>query len=914
MKKLQQFYIFKFDSLRLKNTNYNIQVSLDKARINGEVITINNSELVRTLFRIKNINFDQRHIDNLLIEKKKVKKYQNNENNRKKLQEIQKNLDKILFIKSLISIEFQNKSHYKAILNRKGFHVNGEKYVPFLASAGMVRRNTALFVEENLKNEFMIILENGRNKDTPLVPVKWGTYFSLYSSSTLPVSFPSFAVIPDKELELLTEMDFVEYQGKDVDDKITRKKYPIKANAFDGQGLISPKLAEKWSKELELDYTFSSAVIRAPFIKGLVVTFDLNRFATNVAKKYSFIDIYGFERDIRQVDLIISESMFKLYNAYDNTEHYIYNCKKNKLGFSIAKVNPKEEKSHSRTSYQFLQILNLNDGEIANLCSPTLDWFRNLIGWDINSMLLYATGENKFKPEDFDKLDTTVQAIMINPELAKDKYIRKKFKKSLRKKIKESYMGKLLINANYQFMISDPYAQAQHLFGIELNPLLNKGEYYSKYWTDKGVDKVGAIRSPIVHHSEFNILNFKDTQETRKWYKHLESGIVYPANGIGMDCAIHGGADFDGDLICTINNKTMINGKIPGTPIIYESKKVNKEIVDSRDDEIQVEGQLRGHNSKLGFATNISSTLYSMLNNFEPESKEYKTILNRLKIGRVIQGEIIDSVKGLEVPPFRQHWTKYKKITKDMNEEEKKKWELYNNIVCEVRPSYFRYLYPHYMTRYRNELKKYNIFSYLAFGEPFGGLWEKENKTDKEKQLLERYKSRTYFLNNNCIVNRISRYMRTNMNFIKRYSKKFVKEFDYNILIDKNIEIEEGMLFQMYVYLEEYKDFKKGMRNKNKYNYKTLDEFIKYLQGECFIDISSNASQLANVAVLATYGDEVSMVEFPWRMFPEGILQNIIGNSTGKSQFPIENENGNIEYLWNKYLTEEFELEKLYEN
>jgi len=29
--------------------------------------------------------------------------------------------------------------------------------------------------------------------------------------------------------------------------------------------------------------------------------------------------------------------------------------------------------------------------------------------------------------------------------------------------------------------------------------------------------------------------------------------------GIGMDCAIHGGADFDGDLICTINNDIIKN-------------------------------------------------------------------------------------------------------------------------------------------------------------------------------------------------------------------------------------------------------------------------------------------------------------------------------------------------------------------
>ena len=99
----------------------------------------------------------------------------------------------------------------------------------------------------------------------------------------------------------------------------------------------------------------------------------------------------------------------------------------------------------------------------------------------------------------------------------------------------------------------------------------------------------------------------------------------------------------------------MIKGRIPGLPIVYESQKSPKIIVDSRDDKKQVESQLNGHNSKVGFATNISSSLYCLLEKFPVGSIEHETILKRLKIGRVIQGEIIDGVKGLQVPPFRSH-------------------------------------------------------------------------------------------------------------------------------------------------------------------------------------------------------------------------------------------------------------------
>ena len=914
MKKLQQFYILKFNSERLKKAKYNINLSLNQARKNAEIITINNSELIRALFCLKNYNFNQNLVDSLLIEKKKIKNYQNSERNRTKLKEISEKLNKMLFIEELVSIEFKNKAHYRAILNMGGFHINGIHFLPFLASAGMVRKNTALFISDTIKYPLSEILENGRNPKIPIVPVKWGTYFSLYSSSTLPVSFPKFAVIPDKELELNTKVNFIEYQGKDIDDKITEQNYAMKANAWDGQGLIKPKLAKKWSKELELDYTFSSAIIRAPFLKGLVVTFDIDDFATNIVNKYEFTDIYGIKRDIRDYDLIISESMFKLHTAYISTEEYIGNCKKNKLGFSIAKVNRKKEKSYTRTSYQFLQVLNLNDGNIAKLSQPTLNWFRSLMGWNIDNMLLYTSGENKFEPKDFSKLDVIVKAILINPELAKDKYIREKFQKSLNKKIKESYIGKLFVNGNYQFMIGDPYGQASHIFDTKIQALLHRNEYYSKYWLDKNITQVAAIRSPIVHHSELNILNFKKTKEIEHWYKYIHTGIIFPANGIGIDCAIHGGADFDGDIICTINSPTIIKGKIKGLPVVYESQKADKKIVDTKNVREQVEGQLRGHNSKLGFATNISSTLYALLDEFPEDSIERKTILNRLKIGRVIQGEIIDSVKGLEVPPFREHWTKYKKITDDMDQKEKEKWELYNKIVCEIRPAFFRYLYPHYMTRYRKELKQYNIFSLLFFGVPFSELWKKEKRTLEENELIQRYKKRTYFLNNNSTMNRISRSVRTNVSLIKKYSKKITQEYDYNVLINDEIPELPGGLFQMQIYLEEYKNFKKGMRDINVIPYKTLKTFVNYLREQCYIDISSNEAELANYAVEATYGDVVSMVEFPWIMFPDGIIENIMRNSKSKILFPIENPKGNINYLWTNYSLKEFNIEELYEN
>ena len=86
------------------------------------------------------------------------------------------------------------------------------------------------------------------------------------------------------------------------------------------------------------------------------------------------------------------------------------------------------------------------------------------------------------------------------------------------------------------------------------------------------------------------------------------------------------------------------------------------------------------------------------------------------------------------------------------------------------------------------------------------------------------------------------------------------------------------------------------------------------MQKKCFETISTNELELATYAIEVTYNGEKGMVEFPWNMFPEGILANIIANSTGPIKIPVKDKNGEIEYLWEKYTMKEIQAEALYEN
>jgi len=350
-RKLQQFHIFKFESSRLKDSKYNVDVTLREARKNNEVVSVGESQVLRTLFKIIGKGFDAKELEELEKQKRILQRRKRSERNKNKLLEIQDKISSILFVPEIINIQFSNKSHYRKI-TKDGLIINGKEYVRFLAGAGNVRRNTAVFIQKELKAPMTSVLENGR-KMISIVPAKYNAYFALYNSSTIPVSFPNFTVVKDCFIKSERKMDYI---PSDKDNFVEQGKLiDLELNSFDGQGLISPKLAKQWATELGLDYIPASFVIRAPFIKGMVVTFDFHKFVEeNVSKIKSpfFENIYGDLVGYLDVDLILTESQFKMFSAYSNISTFVESCKNNELTFGISRVSPKYDRSYVRSNYQ----------------------------------------------------------------------------------------------------------------------------------------------------------------------------------------------------------------------------------------------------------------------------------------------------------------------------------------------------------------------------------------------------------------------------------------------------------------------------------------------------------------------------------------------------------------------------------
>ena len=131
--------------------------------------------------------------------------------------------------------------------------------------------------------------------------------------------------------------------------------------------------------------------------------------------------------------------------------------------------------------------------------------------------------------------------------MMQEQYIRQTIIQSINKKIKEAYIGKLVLRGCFNTMIPDPYALMEWTFAdgdvSKVHGLLKEHEHYSHYWNERGSNVAVGMRSPLTWRSEVNELHFIKNEKTEEWYQYLGSGTIY--NVFGVDCMLHADSDFD---------------------------------------------------------------------------------------------------------------------------------------------------------------------------------------------------------------------------------------------------------------------------------------------------------------------------------------------------------------------------------
>ena len=898
MKKNQQYYVLKLNTSYLKKHKYKIDVLFNEAVALNQIVSVGDSAVLRKIRCLTNHNVDLKQIDEWFNLRKKIKTKAKSKENAKKIVELTQKINDALFIPEYVAIFVDNGSHYEHI-NQNPLIINGKEYVRLLCSSGGARHNTAIFIDKDIYDDVDKFITNGSH-DFELSPAKYNAYYALCSSASLPVSWINFCVVPDCVITRKTKVEYVYESEQDgVDDNVVEEEIDCEFNLWDGMGIISPEGAKKWAEDLEIDYIPSAFCIRNSFLKGMVCVFDIQKFLKEKSNTNIILDVWGHEVDLTRVDMICTESQLKLWRAYSSIWEYIECCHQNGYSFSITKVTPKYDRDYAYLNYQFIQATHQTKKTIKKLCQDTIDYFEKLIYDDNDYLRIYCLGKSTENPtitkDFFYSLQNQAKAVLLSEKFIADPYVRNWLIQSLNKKIKDSYIGNLLVNGNFQVAISDPYALMEYVCGLEIKGLLQEHEIFSDYWLKRNVDKVASMRAPLTWRSEVNVVNIKQSAETNEWYSYLYSGLVY--NIYGVDCMLQADSDFDFDILFTTNNQQIIDGAFGGLPITYDKHPIKKVKINKKE---LYKFDKRAFDTRIGFITNISTSLYTILNNFDKDSEEYKKIIERLKILRKCQGNEIDKTKGANPKPFPIWWTrKTTGIVFKTKEEE----ELNKKIMVTKRPYFMRYLYSDYNKKYQKHIENFNVYCVSKYGYDINELKNCKYQTEETIKSLNDFESLSPLIDNDSTMNLLCHYMEEKIQEIKTCRKN--KFNDYNLMMSHENKDDELLEYASLI-IPYYNRFLQ-IRTKDVIEQEDTDRTIygidiNSLKLSMIKNITSNENELCDACVLLVYSIHSNYKkDFVWDLFGDIIIKNIINNTDGIAHMPIKDKNGKIEYLYSKY-------------
>lgn len=891
----------------MRKERWKLTLPLDEARRNDEIISIADSQILRWIDELNNIVDADARAKQIKSEIRHIRKQPNSIVNKREIRRLYSELDAIQFKPDYMCLIIDKNSDYHRAC--RGFSINGIKYKRLLGTNGGIKNSTIVFVSERLVDELRRRIDNGRDLKKELVTAKLEAYKALTCSASTPVSMPrGILIVNDVETVFNSDITYLtdECDGEPIMEERHNEK--ITLNATDGFGIMLPSLAERWSEDLGLDYVVSGVNTRFSFEKGMVVTFDFLEFASKVANEYMVKDAWGDIVDIRNVELILTTSMVKLWDSYKSCMEYLTNSLANKYTFGISKTSPCELESERNLNYQFIQSYDLTDDEIAELVAPTLNEFHDVLISDWRKAILFLKGVNLTSSNVQRMDDDYIKAIMIDHRVLNDPFIRKTIYQLIRNRINEAKVGVLKIHGNYSIVTGDPYLLCQGVFGLKLTGLLGAGEIYNQYWNRRNVERLACFRAPMTSHSNIRLVQPSKSNDASYWYRYLNTITVF--NGWDTATMALNGCDFDGDIVLLTDNRVLVD-KLRVTPALMCAQRKAPKGVPAEEDFIK--SNIESFGNEIGQTTNWITTMFEVRSQFEPGSEEYETLSYRIRCGQLYQQNVIDKAKGIIAKPMPRYWHDWHSVNKIEDPERR---ALFKRIVAEKKPYFMRYIYPPLMKQYNTYIKNTNRNSLREFGLTVPELAELpyNQLTDRQKEFLIHYDHRMPVGVNDCIMNKICRLFEKEFDgHINRDAS--AGKFDYRILRGDG----EYSPKQLYDIRRLYEDYNKRLNSFSIFrDSERVDEYDSYTALMALNDefkkacslICPDKSMLCNIILDICYAKNATRW-FAWNLCGEEIIHNLLLRNNNCISFPTQDESGALQYCGMNFRVDTIELEEL---
>jgi hypothetical protein len=446
---------------------------------------------------------------------------------------------KVNLTDTVLAVEISCKGDYNRATSSKGVYVNGIKFEWFVGTTGGLKNQTLLFVRSDLLPELDKRCECGKHKEYKLVPAKYEAYKSLTCSASMELIEPrDVLVVKDCVVDFYSDIINIDDSQSDEPVVSFLKNEKLSNNGSDGLNLCTPEYMLKVAEKFKLDYFPAGICLRNAWLKGMLYVFDFVKFAKEIAGTFEVKDIWGDVHDIRQVDMIITESSLKLWDNYTSWKEYHDFYFSNGYRFAATKIAPKKLDEVREINYQYLQSYELSDEDIVELAKPTVEWLKNSLTGDYEKTLQFLGIDEKTKTNDYS------QALYLNPQMMKDPYVIDRINKMIKKKINNAKIGKLLVHGNYQLASGDPYALMQSVFGLKVTGLLKAGEVYSEYWNSQlKAEELVCFRSPMTSHNNIRKMKRVNSIDTCNWYQYMNT--IFIVNIWDTFCMAMNGCDWD---------------------------------------------------------------------------------------------------------------------------------------------------------------------------------------------------------------------------------------------------------------------------------------------------------------------------------------------------------------------------------
>lgn len=846
----------------------------------------------------------------------------------------------------------QGEREYKE-LAEKGFTLNGDRYVRLLSGSGQIRRNTITFVRENLYRPIIDRLLCGLRFDDfgdAFNAAKFNAYLGLSMSGChlLPPDLsPRVCVVDDFEeirphdiVHHLTErrVEYITLPDRDyildegdadfeiTDDKAVRKSDSVAftvrrgickkiesvpydeiegspaLNSFDGQGLASPSWVQRVSDYLGCGYMPSEMIIRAPWVKGLLVTVPFHGFLAD-RKITRITDSFGKARDISDIDVIISRSQFKMDKIYgqkygvDAWDYHQDAMDKSGLRWGIARINAGHDASEKRLNYQYLQVLRLDDEDVDALCTRTDEELKKLNSddiWEIFDQLAVKDDG----PDGDDRKKLFQRVIECNPAFINDRHIRSIILRECQKMMDASKIGRLLVHGNYQFCVSDPLAQLEWIerrhcdSDVEVEGVIPPGHVYSEYWlNDPGhTEDIVLMRSPMIDRNE--IAKRRVMTERYDLFRYIRSGIIYSIND--LTALQQGGCDFDGDIVFSTNDWIIArgcDGYGTAKPLYYDLG--NTDLLGPITLDNMIGADIRGLNSKVGSISNKASSLYAMLEDRDEGDHSYDRLYDSvITLGQII-GREIDRIKTSLSPTFPLEWdtlqarkVQRRDLSSDKIETDEELSGIYrhNASVPDRKPYFFRYLYRYIDDAIKQLDRAFGKTALYTYGMRLPKFIEtcKNGEATEEMMRLYRQYRRAYpVIDTDCVVNHICKHFEDLEKSVKRRTLREGEDMLLSFVTDT--QLDEDVLKAVKDLLAGYQRHKRlmaksgsdaydGSKNSREDAYNTLDLLREFYRGEA-IKVAGDVQAAFNYMMQAAKSKDIV-----WEILGADVLKIIKGD------------------------------------